>query len=161
MIRSRGLVLLVAVIAAVAWAAAGEPGKKKCPMKTQDCLDAMAVKMKTVGWVGVEFDAEDPAGFKVTNVIPKSPAATAGIQVGDVLWELEGVRLQEGNDAALKSVRKDWFPGRTVTYTIRRDGVARPISLTLAAWPADIIARQVGEHMLAHVTGDTDATKAN
>lgn len=149
--RNIGLRILVGILAVALPVLAGESGKN-CPYKTQDCLDGMALKMKTSGWVGVELDMDDAKGAPVVlKVVSGSPAEAAGIQPGDVLYALNGVRISKENDPALAKVRKEWKPGQSVTYTIKRNGADREVSLTLAPMPADVLARYIGEHMLAHV----------
>ena len=77
------LILVIAVIAVLPAFAGGDHGK--CKYSTQDCLDHMAIKMKSSGWVGVELDTDLAQGYAVTKVFPGSPAEAAGIQAGDVL----------------------------------------------------------------------------
>jgi C-terminal processing protease CtpA/Prc len=107
----------------------------------------MSSKLKNSGWVGIEFETPD---YRVTKVVPGSPAEKAGLQPGDVLYALNGVRLREENKDALYKVRKEWKPGQSVTYTIRRAGADRDVTLTLAPMPADIMAGWIGQHMRDH-----------
>ena len=148
--------VLVALLALSALA--GEHGK--CSYATQDCLNYMATKMKTSGWIGVELEVDENQGvYRVERVVPDSPAEGAGIQPGDLLYALEGIRLNQANNEKLTKVRKDWKPGQTVNYTIRRDGVDIKVTLTLAPMPADVVARQIGQHMLLHAGTEVASTK--
>lgn len=132
-------------------AAAGESYEKKCTEPTQVCLDHMASRMKNSGWVGVELDVAEKTGvMTVTKVIPGSPAEAAGIQPNDVFYALNGVRLAKENNEELMKARKEWKPGQAVTYTIKRNGTDRQVTLTLAPMPADVLARYIGQHMLEH-----------
>ena len=151
------LVLVALAMLAILPVFAGE--HHKCTMSTQDCLDHMAASMKSSGWVGVELDTDAPEGYEVTKVIPGSPAEAAGITAGDVLVALNGVALKKENDDALMKARKDWKPGQTVSYTVKRNGSERQVSLTLASWPADVIARSIGQHMLEHASSEIASTK--
>ena len=154
------LILVAIVILAVVPAFAGHGGDHgKCKYSTQDCLDHMANKMKNSGWVGVELESENPEGYEVTKVVPGSPAEAAGIQAGDILVALNGIRISDDNEEALTKARKDWKPGQTVTYTIKRNGSERQVTLTLGSWPADALAKMIGEHMLEHANGENVATK--
>jgi S1-C subfamily serine protease len=92
-------------------------------------------------------------------VIPGSPAEKAGLQPGDVLYALNGVRIAQENYTALTKARKEWTPGQSVTYTIKREGVDREIALTLAPMPADVMARWIGEHMKEHEAAERAAAK--
>lgn len=124
------LILVIAVIAVLPAFAGGDHGK--CKYSTQDCLDHMATKMKGSGWVGVELDTDVAEGYAVTKVFPGSPAEAAGIQAGDVLVALNGVTINQDKEDALMKARKDWKPGQSVTYTIKRNGSERQVPLTLA-----------------------------
>jgi C-terminal processing protease CtpA/Prc len=134
---------------------------KKCPMPLQDCIDRMSASLKTTGWVGIEFDDStlSEGGYKIFKVIDGSPAQKAGLQPGDILYALNGVRLAKENNAALAKARKEWKPGQSVTYTIKREGVDRDITLTLAPMPADVMARWIGEHMKMHESAERAASK--
>ena len=136
---------------------AGHEGK--CKYSTQDCLDHMAAKMKTGGWVGVELEHNDETGeLTVLKVVPGSPAESSGILPGDQLYALNGVTINDKNDEALSKARKDWKPGQTVNYTIKRNGQEKQITLTLAPMPADVLAKFIGTHMLEHASAEV-ATK--
>ena len=151
------LILVIAVIAVLPAFAGGDHGK--CKYSTQDCLDHMAIKMKSSGWVGVELDTDVAEGYAVTKVFPGSPAEAAGIQAGDVLVALNGVTINQGNEDALMKARKDSKPGQNVTYTIKRNGSERQVPLTLATWPADALAKVIGQHMLEHAGNGEVASK--
>jgi membrane-associated protease RseP (regulator of RpoE activity) len=133
----------------------------KCPYTTQECLNTMARRLKSAGWIGIEYEPKDPAGPKVTKVVPGSPAEKAGLQPGDVLFALNGVEMKSENEEALVKARKEWKPGQTVQYTVKRNGAPKQVEVVLGEWPADILARYIGEHMLEHAQWDAeDAAKA-
>ena len=133
----------------------------KCPYTTQECLNSMARRLKTAGWIGIEYEPTDPAGPKVTKVVPGSPAEKAGLLPGDILFALNGVEMKSANDDALKKASKEWKPGQTVQYTVKRNGAPKQVEVVLGEWPADILARYIGEHMLEHAQWDAeDAAKA-
>lgn len=133
---------------------------KKCSYGTQDCLDHMAAKMKTGGWVGIELEKDETSGvMTVQRVVPGSPAEQAGFQVGDVLFALNGIEINEKNESALKTAKKDWKPGQSVSYTLKRDGRSVNANVTLASMPADVLAKFIGEHMLDHASAEVVATK--
>lgn len=146
----------LALIASVP-ALAGHDGKK-CDMNTQDCLNAMAANMKNTGWIGVELDVDEASGlFKVERVVPDSPAEAAGIKAGDVLYAMNGIKLGEENEKALKKAKQGLRPGSSVTYTIKRDGYDRDVKLTLAPMPTDVMAKWIGKHMMEHATAEVAA----
>ena len=151
-----GIAALALALALPAWA--GHSGEK-CKYQTQECLDHMAEKMKSAGWVGVELDYDEASGIPtVTKVVPGSPAEAAGIQPGDIFAALNGVKISKDNEEALKAARKEWKPGQSVTYTISRNGYDKKVDLTLAPMPADVMAAWIGNHMLAHANNQV-ATK--
>lgn len=125
----------------------------KCTETTQDCLDHMAAKMKTTGWVGVELEKDDDTGaLTIVRVVPGSPAEAAGMMSGDTLFAVNGVAISDKNEEALKKAKKDWAPGQNVNYTIKRNGQEKQIALTLAPMPADVLAKFIGQHMLEHAS---------
>jgi C-terminal processing protease CtpA/Prc len=157
MLRHKWLWIVAVAILALAPIFAGEHGKK-CTMNTQDCLDHMAAQMKSSGWVGLEMDQDENTGvLTVLKVVPGSPAEAAGIQPKDILFALNGVPIDKDHDKELYKVRKEWKPGQSVTYTIKRDGADRQVTLTLAPMPADVLARYIGQHMLEHASSDIAA----
>jgi predicted metalloprotease with PDZ domain len=157
--RSASLAILALFLFASLPALAGGE-HKKCPYPTQECLDHMATKMKDSGWVGIEMDVDETSHvMTIKRVVPGSPAETAGIQVGDVLYALNGVQISEDNEEALQKVRKDWKPGQKVTYTIKRNGLDKQVDLTLAPMPADVLAAWIGNHMLEHVSTEVAENK--
>lgn len=132
-----------------------------CNMPVQECIDRMSSSLKTTGWVGIEFDDSTvtSGGYKVVKVIDGSPAQKSGLQPGDVLYALNGVRIAQNSKEALAKARQDWKPGQSVIYTVKREGVDREIRLTLAPMPADIMARWIGEHMKEHEAAERAASK--
>lgn len=148
--RTRRLALALA-LAALAFLPAAAPAGGKCQYDTQECLDYMANKMKDSGWVGVELEnAESGSGMVVTAVVEGSPAEAAGIQRGDVLVSINGIQLNQDNEAALAKAREAWKPGSEVTWTMTRGTSPRDLQITLGRMPADVLARFIGQHMLEH-----------
>lgn len=152
----RNAILTLAIIAAeVVSAPSVVGGGSKCSMSTQECLDKMSQNLKNSGWIGVELDdASRPAtgGWTITRVIPGSPAEKAGLRAGDILYAMNGIVFNDANKEKLYLAKKEMKPGTTVAYTILRGGVESRLNITLAAWPADVLARYIGEHMLEHAT---------
>jgi carboxyl-terminal processing protease len=99
------------------------------------------------------MDQDETTGvLTIQKVVPGSPAESAGLQPGDVLFALNGVEINDKNEDALAKARQEWKPGQNVNYTVKRDGRSKDISLTLAPMPADVLARFVGQHMLEHAS---------
>ena len=160
MCRRLVLPMLACAVLAAAPVVAGE-SYKKCTMPLQECINRMSESLKNSGWVGIEYDntTVTEGGFRILKVIDGSPAKKSGLMPGDILFALNGVRIAQEKNDALAKARKEWKPGQTVTYTVKRDGVDREITLTLAPWPADVMARWIGEHMKEHEAAERAATK--
>jgi membrane-associated protease RseP (regulator of RpoE activity) len=124
----------------------------KCPYTTQDCLNHMAARLKASGWIGIEYEPAEDGTVTVQKVVAGSPAEKAGLQPGDILYSINGVEIRKGNDEAMAKI--DRRPGQTIHYVIKRNGVAKPIDIVLGQWPADLLAKYIGEHMLEHAEAD-------
>lgn len=74
-----------------------------------------------------------PIGALVKSILPESPAAKAGVQVGDVIVEFDGIRVE--NDGHLVKTVGLTPVGRTVEMVIYRNGVASRASAVLTASP--------------------------
>jgi len=72
-------------------------------------------------------DAEDGPGAYVGSVRPDSPAARAGIEVGDVVDELSGAPVR--NAADLERIAAALRPGQPTSITLRRGGERRTLIL--------------------------------
>lgn len=142
--------LVLAAIALVALAAATPAPAADCPYEAQTCLDYLA-KMRNRGYAGVDLDTlGDDRQWTVTKVYAGTPAAEAGIRIGDVLLSIDDIRL--GDEKGMLELEKIMKPGNTVGFKILRDGGERTFRLELMLMPDDVFARFVGEHMLQHVT---------
>ena len=76
------------------------------------------------------FGVPEDRGVLVAHVDPGTPAATAGIQVGDVLVEVRGKKIDAAPDvlSALADVGK----GEHATIELVRDGTSRTLDATFA-----------------------------
>jgi C-terminal processing protease CtpA/Prc len=129
----------------------GEASKDYCPYKLEECLEYMANKMKSSGWVGVELEIDKEKGtFTVEKVLEESPAEAAGILPGDLLVAVNGIPIAEFREKMLAGKCDSYKPGNSITYSIKRGGVDRNIRLILAPMPAELLARYVGEHIQLH-----------
>jgi len=80
--------------------------------------------------VKTRFDIEVEEGAFVTEVVPGSAAADAGLQPGDVIVEIDGEAVTEA--AAVRETILDKKPGDTVELTIVRAGEEQTIEAELA-----------------------------
>jgi putative serine protease PepD len=88
------------------------------------------------GFLGVS--SGDPTsgrgGAVIQDVTPGTPAADAGLQVGDLVVELDGQAVT-GTDDLVGRIR-DHQPGDKVTLKVVRDGKEQTVTATLADRPA-------------------------
>src|SRR5712692_10455803 len=98
----------------------------------------------TRGWLGVqvqpltaelarEFSVKDAVGVLVSDVVPDSPAAKAGIQRGDVLIEFDGKRLEGPVD--LQRGVGLFAPGQSAKVKVLRDQGEKAIEVKVGEAP--------------------------
>ena len=155
--KKKALFVSVILLTLALPAFAGGKGKK-CKLAVHDCLNGMVEKLKATGFIGVELDSEAKDGaLIVTKVIEGSPADKAGLQAGDELYALDGIKFND--EKAKEAMRKVKVPGKTVTCTVKRNGANRKFKLTLVPMPADVMAKYIGEHMIEHASPETKIAK--
>ena len=151
--KSIAILAILAVVALTAPVLAGE--EHKCTAGTQECLDMMAAKLASKGWVGIELDKTDKGELVITKVIKDSPAQEAGLRKGDILVAMNGLSLTDESEETKKQLEKAWGsfkPGNEVAYAIDRDGKKTKAKITLGHMPEELVASYVGRHMLEHAT---------
>lgn len=95
----------------------------------------------TRGWLGVliqpvdediakSLDLPEAQGALVAKVFPDSPAAAAGIEVGDVIMDFDGQHIRKSND--LPSIVAATPVGKAVQVTLVRAGAKKSVSVTIA-----------------------------
>jgi serine protease DegQ len=98
----------------------------------------------TRGWIGVEpqditpdlaqaFSLAAQEGVIVARIVPQSPAAEAGLRVGDIIREINGETVE--NTAGFLSQIARIEPGAQAMLRILRGGKARRIELQVAQRP--------------------------
>lgn len=113
----------------------------------QETLDELPQRIEVLtslddgaSWLGVETaevtadkvkELKLPAerGVVLTEIIPDSPAAKAGLKSGDVVTEFNGQHI-EGTSQFRRLIRER-PPGRSVQFTVWRDGHSQVISAQL------------------------------
>jgi membrane-associated protease RseP (regulator of RpoE activity) len=75
------------------------------------------------------FGAPRDAGVLVAEVEPDSPAAKAGLQVGDVITKIDGERTESSGDVSRAVRRKK--AGETVKIELERDKAAKSLTATV------------------------------
>lgn len=83
------------------------------------------------GYVGISYGEPNDRGAVVNNVIPKSPAAAAGIKVGDVLAKVGDSPMS--SPSTLSDVLTEKSPGDELQLTFLRGEEEKQVSLKLGA----------------------------
>ena len=90
---------------------------------------------RQAGYLGVQLDrrTDGGSGALVTEVVDGSGAATAGIQVGDVVVAVNGQPIT--GQAALIATIRDLAPGDTAAVSLTRDGKPIDVDVKLGTRP--------------------------
>ncbi|MGB8131417.1 MAG: Do family serine endopeptidase [Candidatus Angelobacter sp.] len=75
------------------------------------------------------FHLNNASGALISQVDSDSPAAKAGVKVGDVITELNGKKME--NSGQLQAAISSQRPGNKVTLTVMRDGKSLNLPVTL------------------------------
>jgi predicted metalloprotease with PDZ domain len=80
-------------------------------------------------WLGVGAEDTNATDYKIASVSPDSPAARAGLTVGDIILSLGGLKVTQTNLVKLLTRYK---PGDRVNLAIHRNLRTIPVTITLA-----------------------------
>jgi S1-C subfamily serine protease len=69
-------------------------------------------------------------------IVPDSPAATAGLEEGDIVTSINGQRIDASR--SLEDILSEYQPGDRLTLMLLRNGTTRQVSLTLGTRPAGV-----------------------
>jgi S1-C subfamily serine protease len=84
------------------------------------------------GWLGVGIrDSEN--GVLIIEVAPGGPAAHAGLQVGDIIQDVDGERMDDERE--LRLTVSDMAPGREIQVRVSRAGPSRDFTLKVGRFP--------------------------
>ncbi len=103
----------------------------------QQILQTGQVVVPSMGVTTTSVSAEQaalnqiPEGGQLLTADPAGPAAVAGLHVGDVVTQLDDVRVDAANPLSLL-LRSRFHPGQRVTVTYARAGNSTQLQLTLA-----------------------------
>lgn len=141
MIRCFALALLLGTFATASWAEDDGKDRRVRVLRLQDCRDesgaeipcAQPLQLRRGGFLGVEltlltpelrrhFGAPDDAGVMVSRVVDDSPAAKAGLQVGDVITTIGGEDVARPGDLVRRVRRSEAGESLEIGYV--REGRA-------------------------------------
>ncbi len=87
------------------------------------------------GWLGITVESRDDDAARVVEVVPGSPAARAGVHVGDEIRSINGVDVDDV-DAVIARVSK-MRVGQSVRLAVRRGDRKLMLSCTLGVRPGE------------------------
>ena len=98
------------------------------------------------GYLGATADDREDRGrgVRIVRIIPGSPAQQAGLQPGDLVTGLGGVRVRQISDMA--AILQDVAPGNLLTFEILRGKEAKRIDVTFGRRGAPDKRATVPEH---------------
>jgi len=89
-------------------------------------------------YLGISVGDAAGTGAEVGTVRDGSPAASAGLQSGDVIVSVNGTKIDDASQ--LTAAVADHQPGDTLHLTVERNGSTRAITVTLGTRPATATA---------------------
>ncbi|HKV81431.1 MAG TPA: Do family serine endopeptidase [Candidatus Sulfotelmatobacter sp.] len=81
------------------------------------------------------FDESNPTGAVVTQVEPDSPGAKSGLQIGDVITEIDGQKVSDAGELQVVVGQKQ--PETRITLALLRNGKSMSVPVTLEALGKD------------------------
>ncbi|MBN1813135.1 MAG: PDZ domain-containing protein [Anaerolineae bacterium] len=112
--------------------------------------DAILNLPSGVAYMGISFSSTE-MGFEVTEILPFGPADQAGVEAGDVIYELDGASALD------VSSLPDWIqahsPGDVVVLGILRDGQEIMVKVKLEEWTKEAPWHEIGLVVVPDVTG--------
>lgn len=114
-----------------------------------------AGKLVGIGVMGVED--QDTGAIKVVKVLSGSPASGSGMQIGDLIVEVEGEKTASlGYGAALNRIAGE--EGTSVSLTVQRKGESIPLRITRQTVKTEPVSYRVVDGNIAYIAiNDFDA----
>jgi M6 family metalloprotease-like protein len=84
---------------------------------------------ETVGYLGVQVTTKDRGELAIAGIDERSPAAQAGLALGDVIVAADGTAFHDG--PAFREWMQARAPGETIELSLKRGGASTKLSATL------------------------------
>ena len=105
--------------------------------------EAVGKKAEGRAWLGVELPEEGKEGLVIRGIVPKSPAGQAGLQEGDKILRVDGVKVSDRE--ALRAALGQHAPGDPARVTLQRGGEMLTLIATLGPYPEEDEDEDEGE----------------
>jgi len=92
-----------------------------------------ARKSGSILGIAVRSPVNGRSGAEVTTLLPNSPVATSGLAVGDIIYAIDGTRVQSPGE--LQSQMLTRKPGETVVLDVLRNETSLRVQVQTRAWP--------------------------
>ena len=115
-------------------------------------LDALAQNMQAVaapGWVGLHAENGPLPGAYITNLYDGSPADKSGLDVGDIITQVEGRPIRSRWDFFMALA--PLVEGQTLRVQVQRGGATRALLIHLSATPDQDAMRRMSQRVPARV----------
>ena len=128
-------------------------------LEAEEYADLRVSTAGTYAGIGIEVSTADRA-LRVVRPFRDSPAATAGIQSGDMISAIDGTPVGADLDAAMARMRGP--RGSTVKLAVTRVGQSLPLEFTVERAQVDVhsvaMANIEGGYVYARITAFSDTT---
>jgi predicted metalloprotease with PDZ domain len=122
-------------------------GKEPIPYETYFAYAGISVEKKldsSKSWTGLTLTKQDNGTTTIKNIIPGSPAESAGLDKDDVIIALDGHAVTSTDD--VEALLAAYKPGVTVRVLVQRLGQMREFPLALAPNPYYTYSLKPVEH---------------
>jgi len=132
------------------------------PSNTAKIIMAQLIEKGKVsrGWIGIYFQPLTPEladffgakeGVLISDVVPNSPAAKAGLQKGDIITKFNGEKITEGKE--LQKKVKNTPTGEKINLTIIRNKKEIEVTLELGEKPSSEVSATQDEIEKTEIPG--------
>jgi predicted metalloprotease with PDZ domain len=145
MLRTYPRVLIAAlVVSAAAMAAAEAP---RCNYTARDCEKQIRQMLTGRRFLGVGIEEKNP-GLVIKTVTPDSPAARAGLKVGDRLIAVNGKSLTQADSRVFKQIVGSARQTGRLWMIIWRRGAYTKIEARLEPYTKEQIDKIINSHLI-------------